>query len=252
MRNFVTLIIAALTVFGVPAQKKTADYSLHVQNFSELTVVDGVGVDYVCNADSAGWAVFCCGPEVASHIMFENKAEHLTVRTDADESPVRGVPRVRVYSASLRKVTNTGDSLLRVHSTAPVDQFRMYIIGNGEIKATGVAAREVDVRISAGNGRVCVDGHAHRCSARNVGTGLIDASRLSCDEFSCFVLGPGNIHCRPSSLLKVYGAGSGVVYYHTEPAAIKKRGLGLKVRPYADAPEYDRFYSLLADVVPRY
>ena len=54
MRKFATsLIIAALSVVAVSARDKAADYKLNVQNFCELTVVDGVGVDYVCLPDSA-------------------------------------------------------------------------------------------------------------------------------------------------------------------------------------------------------
>ena len=246
MRKFATsLIIAALSVVAVSARDKAADYKLNVQNFCELTVVDGVGVDYVCLPDSAGWAVFSCPPDMAAHIMFENKAEHLTVKTDADESPIRGIPRVRLYSASLRKVTNSGDSLLRLSTSVPVSDFSIHIIGNGVVRASNVRADNVDVRISAGCGHVYIDGTARRCTARNVGTGLIEASRLRCEEFSCFVVGPGNIHCRPSAMLKVYGAGSGIVYYHTTPAAIKKRGLGVKARPDSEAPKHDRLLTML-------
>jgi len=229
MRKFATsLIIAALSVVAVSARDKAADYKLNVQNFCELTVVDGVGVDYVCLPDSAGWAVFSCPP-----------------KTDADESPIRGIPRVRLYSASLRKVTNSGDSLLRLSTSVPVSDFSIHIIGNGVVRASNVRADNVDVRISAGCGHVYIDGTARRCTARNVGTGLIEASRLRCEEFSCFVVGPGNIHCRPSAMLKVYGAGSGIVYYHTTPAAIKKRGLGVKARPYSEAPKHDRLLTML-------
>lgn len=233
MKKFVTSLFAALLILSAAAQDKVADYRLRVQNFCELTVVDGVGVDYVSHPDSTGWAVFSCMPAMASHIMFENKAEHLTVKTDADESPIRGIPRVKLYSASLRKVTNSGDSLVCVYASVPSDDFRIHIIGNGTVKATGVKADNVDVRISSGRGRAFVDGKARTCSARNVGTGLIDASGLLCEDFNGFILGPGNIHCRPSGTLRVYGAGSGVVYYHSGPAQIKRRGLGVKVKSFA-------------------
>lgn len=232
MKKFVTSLFAALLILSAAAQDKVADYRLRVQNFCELTVVDGVGVDYVSHPDSTGWAVFSCMPDMASHIMFENKAEHLTVKTDADESPIRGIPRVKLYSASLRKVTNSGDSLVCVYASVPSDEFRIHIIGNGAVIAKGVEADNVDVRISSGRGHVFVDGKARTCSARNVGTGLIYAADLRCEDFNGFVLGPGNIHCHPSGTLRIYGAGSGVVYYHSEPAHIKRRGLGVKVKPF--------------------
>lgn len=228
------LLTTALLITALGAAiAQTADYKLNVQNFCELTVVDGVGVDYYCRPDSAGWVVFSCAPETASHIMFSNKAEHLTIQTDADEAPIPGVPRVKVYSAALRKAENSGDSLMRIYVNEPVRDFKVRQIGNGDIEIYGVQAERVDAGIAAGNGRMHIDGKAHKATVRNVGTGRIDASLLSVDEVRCFVFGSGDIHVSPAHRLKIYGAGTGIVYFHLAPDKITNRGLGVKVLPFA-------------------
>lgn len=242
MKKALTFIIIILAgVIATQAQK--ADYKLKVQNFCELTVVDGVGVDYYCRPDSAGWAVFSCEPEMASHIMFGNKAEHLTIQTDADESPIVGIPRVKVYSASLRKAENSGDSIMRIYLTVPVDHFKIMQIGNGDVEVHGLEADKLDAGIAAGNGKMHLDGKTEKATVRNVGTGNIDASELAADEVKCFVFGVGNIHVAPAEKLKVYGAGSGSVYYHRKPKKITNRGIGVKTAPYSEAMPDDRLVS---------
>ena len=61
MKHIHILLILLLVAFSVSADEVAA-YRLKVQNFSELTVVDGVAVDYHCRQDSIGWAVFLPPP----------------------------------------------------------------------------------------------------------------------------------------------------------------------------------------------
>ncbi|MCM1065994.1 MAG: DUF2807 domain-containing protein [Muribaculaceae bacterium] len=245
MKKCLTLIVALMAMLAWTAGAQQADYKLNVQNFCELTVVDGVRVDYYCMPDSAGWAVFSCEPELASHIMFDNTAEHLVIQTDADESPIVGLPRVTVYSASLRKVENSGDSLLRVYADIPVKEFKVRLIGNGTIELHKITADKADIGIAAGNGTVSIDGSTGKLTARNVSAGRIDASGLLADEARCFVFGTGNIHCNAPGRLKVFGAGSGIVYYHgAAPSKITNRGLGVKSMAYDKAPAGDRLLSI--------
>lgn len=91
MKHIFFFLTILCCVAGLRADESAA-YKLNVQNFSELTVVDGVAVDYYCQPDSAGWAVFSCTPDKAASIMFENKAERLTVRSAADEKTIDGLP----------------------------------------------------------------------------------------------------------------------------------------------------------------
>ncbi len=62
-------LLAALTATQGAAQAPTR-YELDVKDFSELKVTDGINVDYVCNPDSAGKAVFFATPDIASQILF--------------------------------------------------------------------------------------------------------------------------------------------------------------------------------------
>ena len=227
MKRFLLFVFAAvsMTLAGIA---QTADYKLNVQNFCELTVVDGINVDYICRPDSAGWAIFSCSPELASRIMFTNKAERLTIQTDADEEPIEGMPKVTVYSASLRKVENSGDSLLRVFSPTPVKNFKAKQIGNGSLEIHGVDATNVDAGITAGKGTLLIDGKAVKATISNVSTGPIDASGLDVPQLKCLIFGTGDVDYAPTDQLRIFGAGTGEVFYHSTPAIITNRSIGVK------------------------
>lgn len=207
-------------------------HRIFVDTFTELTVVDGVNVDYYCRPDSAGWAVFVCEPEMAPKITFSNNSRRLSIQTDADEVALVGVPRVTVYSTSLVKVENSGDSLLRVFVTEPVKTFKAKQIGNGSLEVHNIKADHVDAGITAGKGSLSIDGTAAKATISNVSTGPIDASKLDADEVKCVIFGTGDIDCSPKDKLRIYGAGSGAIYYHVNPAKIANRGIGVKA--YAD------------------
>ena len=223
--TFLYILAAAMAVYA----DDVAAYRLKVENFCELTVVDGVAVEYYCRPDSAGWAVFYTTPEKASKIMFENKAEHLTVQSAADESPIPGLPTIRVYSAALNKVENSGDSLLRVNIPIHLETLKARQIGNGRIEITGVDADYVEGSVTAGHGELSIQGNATKAKFKNVSTGPIDASALKTKQGNCFIFGTGDIDCAPSEQLRVYGAGSGKVIHHSDPKKITNRGIGVKI-----------------------
>jgi len=214
------------------ARADDARYTLNVSNFNALTVVDGICVDYYCNADSAGWVVFTAAPDMASKISFSNNKEHLHVQTLADEKPLTGLPRVRVYSASLRYVENSGDSTIRVYAKVPVQKFSAKQIGNGTLEIHELDTEKFYGDTAAGHGRLTVDGKTSKAKLRNVGTGLIEASTLVADEVTCFILGPGNIHVHTTGELKLTGAGSGKVFNHASASKVVNRSIGIK----AEAP----------------
>lgn len=226
--------LAAAMAFAITAE--AADYSLNVANFCELTVVDGVKVDYVCSADSAGLVVFSAEPEVASKITFSNNKEHLRIQSAADEHPLSDLPKVTVYSASLRSVENSGDSLVRVFVNIPVQKFKARQIGNGTLEIYGVQAEEFDGDVAAGRGSLKVEGKSVKAKFKNVSSGPIDASRLDVYDVNCFIFGAGNIDCAPSRALKVLGAGGGKVYYHVTPGKITNRSLGVKAQARTEEP----------------
>lgn len=226
---FITL--AFLLASSVLYADDLAAYRLNVQNFNEFTVVDGVPVDYYCNPDSAGWAVFYCTPDKASEIMFENKAEKLTIRSAADEKVIKNLPTIRIYSAVLNKVENSGDSLVRIFAPAHVENIKINQIGNGKIEAYDIDADNVEAGITAGKGHLLISGKADKAKIKNVSTGPIDASGLAVRQANCYIFGTGDIRCNPTEQLRIYGAGSGKVYYHVKPNKITNRGIGVKALP---------------------
>lgn len=235
-RFFSFFILAYVLVFSSYAQ--TARYSINVENFSELQVVDGVNVDYKCSQDSAGWVVFECEPEMASKITFTNKNSKLTIQTTAEETPYKGMPVVHVYSAALQKVVNSGDSTLTVYSCVPVKKFTARQIGNGNLTVNHLETDKIDVSLTAGKGNIRISGTARNGKLSNVGTGHIYADDLVIDKATCLVLGSGSIYCSPVEILKIFGAGSGQVIYTTAPEKVQNRSLGVKS------------VAMLKDVVP--
>lgn len=217
------------TVTFITAIAETADYKLDVNDFSELVIVDGINVEYFSNPDSAGMAIFSCEPEMASHIMFTHKNDRLTIRTDADEHPIAGVPSVRVYSTSLKHVENSGDSTLRVHVTAPVNTFKAKQIGNGTLIIDNIVADRVEAGITTGKGLLVINGKAQKATITNVSTGPIDASSLEVGDLKCVLFGTGNIEANPIDNLRVYGTGPGAVIYKKQPSKVSNRSIGVKV-----------------------
>lgn len=223
------LFILVCAIQFIPVSAVVTDQKLDVNDFSELVVVDGVNVDYFCSPDSAGMAIFSCEPEMASHIIFTHKNDRLTIRTDADEQPVANVPRIRVYSSSLSRVENSGDSTLRVHRVVPTNSFKAKQIGNGTLIIDYVEANRVDAGITTGKDTLIINGKAQKSTITNVSTGLIDASSLQVNDLKCVLFGTGNIETNPVDNLRVYGTGPGAVVYNKLPTKITNRSIGVKV-----------------------
>lgn len=232
MKRILSILSLFVALFTVTAQESAlTTYRLNVENFVELTVVDGVNVDYRVNTDSIGYAVFTCDASMASNISFSNKNEHLTIRTNADEYDIPNIPLVTVYSAALHKVENTGDSLVRVFNPVKVESFKAKQIGNGNIEVYNINADNVDAGITAGKGHITISGTTTRARLRNVSTGPINAANLHAKSVKCFVFGTGNIDCYPTDNLTAYGAGSGKVFYHFKPEKASNRGIGVRILP---------------------
>lgn len=227
MKKIVYLFITLCTLAA--AAQEVADFKLNVQDFRALTVVDGVPVDYIASADSAGWAVFSCPPEIASQLMFSNNAEHLTIQTSSDSGSVPGMPRVRVYSERLESASNTGDSTLRLLKTVPVANLKVQEMGNGTVEAYNIDVQKIEASVDTGCGNVVVTGKARGGKLRNVGTGTLDAFGLEMEDAKVFVFGSGPIYCDVADKMTVYGMGSGRVMVARMPAKVKQRSLGVKV-----------------------
>lgn len=228
------LTLAGAIAFSMSLAAEPTSHRLDVGDFNELIVVDGVKVNHVCNADSAGFAVFTCEPECASEITFNNNSGKLTIQTTAENEPYEGMPTVTVYSSSLHKAENSGDSLLCVNICAPTKSLKINQIGNGAIKVTGIDVESLDASFATGNGTMEIIGRADKAKIRNVGTGTINATDLLVTDLSCFIFGTGDIAIGTTDKVKIYGAGNGKVIYDESPVKITNRSIGVKALSLAD------------------
>lgn len=222
------LAIAAAMVSSFPTVAQKAPYKLDVGDFSELKVSDAINVEYYCSTDSAGMAYFECEPEIARMLMFTNKKNSLMVQVASDGVSVSDLPTVRVYSMTLQKIENGGDSTVMVNRLLPVRDFSATLIGNGSLIVKDLRAHKADISIKTGNGHLVATGTTRRANLKNVGTGTLEASGLQSEDTKCHVLGTGVIDCNASASLSVSGAGSGKVYYGGSPEKISNRSLGIK------------------------
>ena len=224
---FITLLTLAAPIIGMG--QSTQRYELKVNDFKELRVDNDIAVDYYCNPDSAGYAVFTATDAQAGWVLFDNNGRgKLSVQTDTDYPAGEKMPRIRVYSSSLEKVVNSGDSLVKVYNLPAADKFKAVLIGNGRLSVPGVEASTVEASIHSGNGQLTIEGRCTEAKLHLVGTGIILADRLEAVKVKATVVGTGHIGCSPSEAITVMGAGSGSVLYRQAPPTIKSRGVGIK------------------------
>ncbi len=220
-------ITAAVTV----AAQAPSRYELVVKDFTELLVLNSINVDYKCNPDSAGIAVFDATPQEASMIMFSNNGKNrLTIQLSDDARDRTELPVVTVYSNFLLQVENSADSLVRVVSVAPGAKFKAILMGNGRLSVHEVTANQVDASIKRGNGQMVVTGRCQSANLSNTGTGSIQADELAATNVKCSVMGSGSIGCCAKENLSVQGMGlgNGTVFYKGTPT-IKDRSVHISL-----------------------
>lgn len=235
MRRILTSIIMALAVLGLNAQTLTK-YELNVGEFHELKVVDGINVDYRCNPDSAGLAVFTSMPDKASAFIFNNNKGKLSMQISTESVGVKDMPLVTVYSEYLTKVENSGDSTVRVLSVARGPKFNATLIGNGRLAVRDLQFTDVTGKIATGNGTLVLDGKCDRANISFMGTGVIQADGLMAQQVSVKASGTGSIGVWAVKNLSLVGAGSTKVYYKGEPE-IKNRTVGIKAVKIGESAE---------------
>ncbi len=228
MKKILALALTMVTGLASLHAVQLKHYEINVQDFIELKVVEGLRVDYVCNADSAGYVTFVTAPELASVLMFNNNNGSLSMQIATDGIAYDNLPTIRVYSRFLEKVQNSGDSLVRVLSMAPVPKFRARLIGNGHLAIHGINANSLEASLDTGNGLLTLDGTTENAKLVVVGTGAIEADELKANDIKCSLVGTGHIGCAPETSLSVTGASSGKVYYKGDPK-IKNRSIGIKI-----------------------
>ena len=226
MKFILTPIIALICGVAAYGQNLTK-YELKVGEFNELKVVDGINVDYKCNNDSAGLAVFTSLPEKASAFIFNNKKGKLSMQISTESVGMKDMPTVTVYSKYLTKVENSGDSTVRVPSVAKGPKFAATLMGNGRLAIRNIEMVEVNGKIATGNGTLVLDGSCEKANYTFMGTGVIQADGMKAELVSVKASGTGSIGVWAVSKLSIMGAGSTKVYYKGNPE-IKNRSVGIK------------------------
>lgn len=221
--SLIGIIIVTLTA-GAQVER----HEVNVGNFSRLMLLDDINVNYRCNADSAGMAVFTCNQEIAGHLILSvSDKGRLSIQV-ADEYERQGnLPTITVYSSSLDDAENSGDSILRISGLPAMKSFKARLIDNGKIILRGVRASQLELQILSGKGKIIADGSCDDLSLRLVGTGEIQADQVEAVNVSCRIIGTGTMGCNVGGgTLKVSGSGTGKVYYKGTPSKVTLRKLG--------------------------
>lgn len=224
------LLMAVVLPLYSAAQSGVAPYSLNIKEFNELKVVDGINVEYFCDASKAGTVEFESTPDVASAIIFEpNGKGKLEIKLASRDEKYDNLPVVRVYSTFLTKVENSGDSTVNVVTVAPSASFEARLVGNGRLMVRDIQSPRVQIKLSTGKGKITAAGKCESLKIRLTGTGEINAFDLAAADVECALLGTGWIKCSASEDLKVNGAGTGTVTFKGNPIT-RVKALSVKVK----------------------
>lgn len=89
MKHIFLTFLIALAATGVATAQTKQRYELKVNDFKELRVDNHIAVDYYCNADSAGYAVFDATDAQAGWIIFDNNGRGKALDTERYRLPER-------------------------------------------------------------------------------------------------------------------------------------------------------------------
>lgn len=227
LRLTILAFIICTTIATVSAQSALQRYELDVKDFNTLIVDTHIRIDLKCCPDSAGKAVFYATNTQSDEIFFSNNNKgRLTLSRDPSAGNDRS-PFITLYSSGIKKIVNSGDSLVKIDGIETTEKFQAIIIGNGRLVVHNVKAPEVDASIRSGNGQLIIDGSTTKATLNLIGTGTIQADHLDCVNCKASVVGTGTIGANPSESITIMGMGSGNVWYRTVPPTIKSRGIGL-------------------------
>lgn len=227
---FLSLILLFIST-NISFAQQLSQYELDVKDFSELKVIEGINVNYICNADSAGRAVFITNDSVASALTFNNTKNRLEIRLLGKDVSNLVIPTITVYSKFLTKVENNGDSTVRIMSVNPCPEFKARLIGNGRLIVNNLDVTHIDGSIDTGNGQLVLHGKVKSAKLSNTGVGTIQADDLVSSETKCILLGSGTIGCQANKSLHISGVSSGKIYYRGKPNEIKNRAVGVTLIP---------------------
>lgn len=223
-------LISVIFVFAVSllAFAQEMRHEVKLGNFTRLSLVDNINVNYRCNADSAGLAVFSCTQDVADHLMFSvsNKGQ-LSIQVADEYERIGKLPTITVYSTELTEAENSGECTLRVMGLPSMKTFKVRLTDNGKVIVRNVRASQLELQILSGKGKIIADGSCDDLSLRLIGTGEIQADQVTAVNVSCRIMGTGSMGCHVNGgELKVSGSGTGKVYYKGQPSKVTVRKLG--------------------------
>lgn len=232
MKRILTCVFvaAAAVAATVGIKAATTTYAINVGEFSKLKVTNDIDVRYVCNPDSAGYAVFTAEDKYADAFLFSNKGGTLKISSNTDFSTNEFLPEVTVYSTYLISVENSSKKTLEIIDMPAAPELSFKQVGNGAIIAENLKATKIKAKIATGNGSITLLGECDEAVLEMVGTGRINADMLEALYVNCKVFGTGSIGCWPIEKLNVKGLASTTVYYKGVPAEIKKTGAA-KIEP---------------------
>ncbi len=225
----VLISIVMLTALAVTACAQGMKHRVvDVGDFRRLALIDDINVNYRCNPDSAGLAVFTCSQDIANRLIFNtNSNGRLSIQVKSDLQQLHNLPTITIYSSSLIEAENAGDSTLRINNLPATDHFKVRLIDNGKIILRKVKANKLELQILSGKGTIIADGKCDELALRLVGAGEIQADDVVATDVSCRIIGTGNMGCNVNGgNLKVNGSGTGKVYYkgHPDKVSVKKLG----------------------------
>lgn len=217
--------IIALTVI---ASAQVIHHEIKVGNFTRISLIDDINVNYRCNPDSAGIAVIDCTQDIADHLLFSlNTKGRLSIQVEDSYERMSHLPAITVYSSTLDEAENSGDSILRISGLPPMKEFKVRNIDNGKVIARGLRASKLELQILSGKGKIIADGSCDDLAIRLIGTGEVQADKVTATNVTCRIMGTGSIGCDVNGgYLKVSGSGTGKVYYKGEPSKITVHKLG--------------------------
>lgn len=225
-RLLISVLMVAMASLVSMAQEKL--HVVKVGDFKRLSLVDNINVNYRCNPDSAGLAVFTSTQEIANDIIFKlSDSGRLTIQVEDETERNAQLPNMTVYSSSLEEAENAGDSTLRLSGLPMMPLFKVRLLDNGKIIARNLRASKLELHLLSGKGKIIASGKCDELALRLVGTGEIQADQVVATDVSCRIMGTGSIGCHvDGGILKVNGSGTGKVYYKGTPSKVSVKKLG--------------------------
>lgn len=225
-RLLISVLMVVMASLVSMAQEKL--HVVKVGDFKRLSLVDNINVNYRCNPDSAGLAVFTSTQEIANDLIFKlSDSGRLTIQVEDETERTAQLPNMTVYSSSLEEAENAGDSTLRLSGLPMMPLFKVRLLDNGKIIARNLRASKLELHLLSGKGKIIASGKCDELALRLVGTGEIQADQVVATDVSCRIMGTGSIGCHvDGGILKVNGSGTGKVYYKGTPSKVSVKKLG--------------------------